>query len=54
MKLILVTFAGTPEIPPVSFKLDLPAILHLLLAGPGTKDVEGWYLVDAVLHVVGF
>ena len=54
VQLVLVTFAGTPEVPPMSFKLDLLAILHLLLAGPGTKDVECRYLVDAVLHVVGF
>ena len=54
MKFILVTFAGTPEVPPVSFKLNLPAILYLFLTGPGTKDVECRYLVDAVLHGVSF
>ena len=53
VEFVLEAFTGTPQVPPVSLKLNLLSILQLLLAGPGTKDVESWYLVDAALHVEG-
>ena len=53
MQLILVSLGRAPEVPAMSFELDLVPTLHLLLGGPSAEDVEGRHLVDPVLVVVG-
>ena len=50
VELILLSFGSSPKIPPMSFKLSL-LTTHLLPGGSSAHDIEGWDLVDVVLHV---